>query len=577
MAFEPVDVKDQDVASPTHFLVDGEDTVIVPNFGAVTEAGTDLNRTFFMRYETYIPTGIVHDATCTTAANVHTLTGLPTALPDYFTVRFTADADFVAGNTFSANSTSFTPYYVNGDAAYDDTFKTGSVVEMTFDTSNTKCFFRGGGSVTYNIQYNSAVGSTAVVNGGVLFPDITRPSSKPIFGGVRPASAETNQIFIMAYPSTEYGLFYPIKGITGVRYYVTGAWQYDGADWQLLEGYVGISGTWTLFSQSEYFWYSITGFTGSAGSYTATLTKRSNDDVVQWTNSADIDCYYNSVSYMGFACDFPDQCLWVACHTAIVSSQPSCTIYQIDLNDGSLLDTLGPFTVSAETDGCCELAVDDDYIYLSGRYRNGQNTRLVVIKKSDGTQLTYDADGGGGHISPYHSNGHVYLLNYDVEGAEEWIICDAYPSYTQGYNLTTGLDGEVLVINSRGYFHGLRGLYVYYGLLSNISSATQSASLTDINQDARYMADGTLLLGTDAGIKYYTVTEATGAIAHSKTLQTGLDISKVLCDPSDNVYFFESLGVTYKVNSDDSVTALTGEIVAVEPALECTYPELWGN
>jgi hypothetical protein len=94
----------------------------------------------------------IRSATASYDDGVFTLTDLPTTLPDIFTVRFKAPADFAEGDTFIIGSTTLTAKLSNQEPAPDELFKSGAVVTMEVDKGEETAFFKSGGP-SWNIFF----------------------------------------------------------------------------------------------------------------------------------------------------------------------------------------------------------------------------------------------------------------------------------------------------------------------------------------------------------------------------------------------------------------------------------------
>ena len=91
-----------------------------------------------------LPQGGVYPATCTYSSSVFTLTGLPDNLPDIFTVRFKAPADFAEGDTFSINALPYALFLPNQQPAQAGAFAKNAVVSLNVDLATGKAFLPGG-------------------------------------------------------------------------------------------------------------------------------------------------------------------------------------------------------------------------------------------------------------------------------------------------------------------------------------------------------------------------------------------------------------------------------------------------
>lgn len=95
--------------------------------------------------KTVLPQGGVYPATCTYSSGVFTLSGLPDNLPDIFTVRFKAPADFSEGDTLSINALPYALFMPNQQPAQAGAFAANAVVSLNIDLATGKAFLAGGG------------------------------------------------------------------------------------------------------------------------------------------------------------------------------------------------------------------------------------------------------------------------------------------------------------------------------------------------------------------------------------------------------------------------------------------------
>lgn len=78
---------------------------------------------------------------CTTSGTVHALTGLA-ATAGIVSCIFKADANYVAGNTFTVGGTSYIIVTSGGDALRSGAFLNGDIVSIKLDITNTKLYIR---------------------------------------------------------------------------------------------------------------------------------------------------------------------------------------------------------------------------------------------------------------------------------------------------------------------------------------------------------------------------------------------------------------------------------------------------
>jgi hypothetical protein len=76
----------------------------------------------------------IYDAACFYEDGAFRLFCLPCCLPEIFTVRFTAPADFTAGSAFVIDGTAYAATRLDMDAAEDGAFAAGAVVTAEVDT-----------------------------------------------------------------------------------------------------------------------------------------------------------------------------------------------------------------------------------------------------------------------------------------------------------------------------------------------------------------------------------------------------------------------------------------------------------
>ena len=116
--------------------------------GLILEEGDPFNAATMNALEGRIEAALndtILPATCTYSSGVFTLSGLPDNLPDIFTVRFKAPADFAEGDTFAIGALTLQAKLTNQEDAGDELFKSGAVVTMEVDKGAETAFFKSGG------------------------------------------------------------------------------------------------------------------------------------------------------------------------------------------------------------------------------------------------------------------------------------------------------------------------------------------------------------------------------------------------------------------------------------------------
>jgi hypothetical protein len=118
--------------------------------GLILEEGDPFNAATMNALEGRIEAALndtILPATCTYSSGVFTLTGLPTSLPNIFTVRFKAPADFVEGDTLSINALPYALFMPNQQPAAAGAFAQSAVVSLNIDLVAGKAFLAGGGDL----------------------------------------------------------------------------------------------------------------------------------------------------------------------------------------------------------------------------------------------------------------------------------------------------------------------------------------------------------------------------------------------------------------------------------------------
>lgn len=100
--------------------------------------------------DTKVTNGIVNTYTCKTTGTIHALTGTGQ------NIVFQADANFVAGNTFTVNTVAVTATQTNGAALPANFFISGAMVNCTYQQSTKKLFFKSGGTQTADATATAA-------------------------------------------------------------------------------------------------------------------------------------------------------------------------------------------------------------------------------------------------------------------------------------------------------------------------------------------------------------------------------------------------------------------------------------
>lgn len=79
--------------------------------------------------------------TCQTSSTIHALTGL-VAMSGIVSCIFKADANYVAGNTFTVGGTAYTIVTSGGEALRSGAFLANDIVSIKLDITNTKLYIR---------------------------------------------------------------------------------------------------------------------------------------------------------------------------------------------------------------------------------------------------------------------------------------------------------------------------------------------------------------------------------------------------------------------------------------------------
>ena len=132
--------------------------------------GTDSNMqkidSYLKKYNTSINSAAIYNATCSFATSQYTLIlsdSVSTPTANLFSLRFISSKDFVEGETFLFDGTTYNP--VNAD------FKSGELLLVNFDKENQKCYFGA------SQPLKSAYAGNGVELGGILADSTTESDS----------------------------------------------------------------------------------------------------------------------------------------------------------------------------------------------------------------------------------------------------------------------------------------------------------------------------------------------------------------------------------------------------------------
>jgi hypothetical protein len=140
--------------------------------GLILEEGDPFNAATMNALEGRIEAALndtILPATCTYSSGIFTLSGLPDNLPDIFTVRFKAPADFAEGDTFSIGELPLPIKLINMTDAPDGAFKEGAVVLLSIDTTAECAFLTSSGLGQINNILFGTDEPTSLPSGTIYF------------------------------------------------------------------------------------------------------------------------------------------------------------------------------------------------------------------------------------------------------------------------------------------------------------------------------------------------------------------------------------------------------------------------